>query len=125
MAAPLTWDDGRENLQLFATSLYLEDVFTHSHYNCPANRFYEALFCDTVVLSQPEATNTWQRAGINLGVDRIVAGADDYVDLSNRILSDAALRGRYLDEQRGWAHDAVIQRAQLLADIRQLFVSVL
>ena len=63
---PMTWQHGAETLRLFRASIYLEDVFTHTHYNCLANRYYEALFCGVSVIAQKEASKTFERAGVNL-----------------------------------------------------------
>lgn len=121
---PFIWTNNKETLRLFATSLYIEDAFTHTHYNCPANRFYEALFCGVVVLSQPEADYTWQRAGIDVGRDRIVQDSGAYLDLAGRILSDPKLMGRYLEEQRVWAENALKERDEVLQKIKELFISL-
>lgn len=120
MVKNLSWERGRESLRLFAPSLYLEDVFTHTHYNCPANRFYEALNCGTIILTQPEAANTWERAGIAMGSNRVVADREDYIGMARNIMSQSAVRMDYLHEQYEWGKWCVAQKKQLLDDLKQL-----
>jgi hypothetical protein len=68
-------------LRLFKYSLYIEDPFTHKCYNFPANRFYEALSYDTVLLFDKNCINTFNRYGIDIS-DFIV---DNKEDLANKI----------------------------------------
>ena len=44
-----SWEIGVETLNLFKSSLYIEDKYTHTCYNHLANRFYEALFTNTAI----------------------------------------------------------------------------
>lgn len=60
---PMTWERGRETLNLFAASLYIEDKYTHTHYNCLANRFYEALTCNAVPLFDESCSATLEKSG--------------------------------------------------------------
>lgn len=60
----LDWTPGRETLRLFMYSIYFEDTYTHTNYNCPANRYYEALSVDTLPLIHTSCRRTFERAGI-------------------------------------------------------------
>jgi hypothetical protein len=76
-AKGMSWIAGQETLRQFAASLYLEDTYTHTHYNCPANRYYEALWCGVPLLFQRESKNTWEKYGIKIPESRVVACAAD------------------------------------------------
>jgi len=54
----IIWAKEQETLNLFKFSLYLEDIFTHTHFNYMANRFYEAIMCNVVTLFDVSCLNT-------------------------------------------------------------------
>lgn len=54
----LDWSSGQESLNLFKYSLYVEDEYTHTHYNHLANRFYESLMCNVVQYFDINCMNT-------------------------------------------------------------------
>lgn len=76
-ARGMSWIPGQETLRQFAASLYLEDTYTHTHYNCPANRYYEALWCGVPLLFQRESKNTWDKYGIKIPANRAIRCAAD------------------------------------------------
>lgn len=119
-ARALAWERNRETLRLFSASLYIEDVYTHSHYNCPANRYYEALKCGVPILSQPEARGTWDKAGIALGNWRLVRNAQEFASKSLDLMRDAAMRREVLAEQAILADVAMQERASVLQTIRSV-----
>lgn len=53
----------RHEISAFGCILYIEDVFTHTHYNCPANRFYESLCRGVPLLFDKSCGNTFREAG--------------------------------------------------------------
>ncbi len=50
--------EGQETLNLFSATLYLEDSKTHTCFNYMANRFYEALQCNTALFFDVSCRNT-------------------------------------------------------------------
>jgi hypothetical protein len=117
---PLIWQKGIETLRLFTFSLYLEDVFTHSHYNCPANRFYEALSLGTIVIPHIESKPTWDTAGYNM--DGRYVGS--FVELKERIHTFPIQEIRRLQEQqKEWNLRAQQEKTKALEQIKNLVLS--
>lgn len=117
-ARTMAWGGHRETLRLFSASLYIEDKFTHTHYNCPANRYYEALHCGVPIVSQPEAAATWDKAGVDVGGWRIVKDAAEFSKVANDLKNDNGMRNVALLQQRLWANAAVAERESVIAQIR-------
>lgn len=70
-------DDLISALSSFQSTLYIEDTITHTRYNHPANRFYEALSSGTLVLFDKSCEYTFRRAQIDIS-DFVVDGPEDY-----------------------------------------------
>lgn len=62
-------------LASFATSLYIEDTTTHTHYNFLANRFYESLMWDAVPVFDESCRGTVEQSGYAGGV--FISGPHD------------------------------------------------
>ncbi len=58
MINKLSWEKGKEDLRKYKYSLYIEDIHTHENFAFLANRYYEALMCDVVVLFDHHCQNT-------------------------------------------------------------------
>ena len=109
-ARGMSWITGQETLKQFFASLYLEDAYTHNHYNCPANRYYEALWCGVPLLFQRESQNTWQKYGIQIpakyvircasDVDAMVAKLSNPQELAAALEWQTPLVERALDDKR-------------------------
>jgi hypothetical protein len=59
----LNWQQQQETLNLFNYSLYVEDEYTHTHYNFLANRFYECLKCNVVQFFDESCRTTFEQSG--------------------------------------------------------------
>lgn len=66
-------------LGMFESSLYIEDVFTHTCYNHPANRFYEAISTHTLQLFDKSCLGTFEKAGVDIK-RYIVDGPEEYAE---------------------------------------------
>lgn len=77
----------RRQICAFQTILYVEDVFTHSHYNSPANRFYECLCNGVPLLIDESCRNTFKMAGyvIDPFIVRSQKDAQRMIGCSNEI----------------------------------------
>ena len=56
----------RNKIQAFESVLIVEDVFTHTHYNSPPNRFYECLSRGVPMLFDASTKNTYKEAGYDI-----------------------------------------------------------
>jgi len=80
----LKWTKHKENLSLFDKSLYIEDLFTHKHFNRMSNRFYEALFCNVLPVFDESCVNTIKKSNFNINDDWIVNSLEDMKKLNSK-----------------------------------------
>lgn len=76
----MSWEIGNETLNLFKANLYIEDVVTHKCYNHLANRVYEALFCNCMVLFDKSCINTIKRSGYHIDDYFLIDSYDEIAD---------------------------------------------
>jgi hypothetical protein len=115
----LSWEHGRETLGLFKYSLYIEDDVTHTRFNNLANRFYEALFCRTVMLFCRSCKNTVEKSGIILREDMWV---DSYEDVKARVNDSDALWQERLEWQMKWNKEALEEKEKVLDRIGDILM---
>jgi hypothetical protein len=104
-------------IENFRFSLYIEDVYTHAHYNFPANRFYEALMYRVVVLIDASARKTFDIAGYPVD-DYIVEDADS---LHRKVAEISKRYDFHLQRQSEWRKRARDERAEVMARLRPVF----
>ncbi len=119
MLHQMQWHKGRETLNHFQYSLYIEDEETHWRYNHLANRFYEALFCNCVTLFDISCEQTVELSGIKMREDFFVK---DYEDLKNRI-NDGKFKERLKFQQEHWYEMATEQKTETLIKIGQILLN--
>lgn len=81
----LEWTKNNEDLRKFKYSIYIEDVHTHENYAFLANRFYEALMCDVVILFDSECKNTIEKCGYPLSENVIITPEKLQMGLTNYV----------------------------------------
>lgn len=111
---PMTWQRGRETLNLFYASLYIEDKFTHTHYNCLANRFYEALACNAVPLFDSSCESTIKRSGYDEWDWHIVQSPED---ISKKLESISSGNTGSL---RNWQKKSETERRDVISGIKKI-----
>ena len=105
----LNWAPGHESLRNFMFGLYIEDVFTHTHYNFPANRFYEMLMCNTITFFDVNCRNTFNRYGLEIPD---IFWVKDYKDLMSKCKKERydeylALQNRYKEKIKDERKDVI------------------
>lgn len=87
----INWEQGKETLNLFKYSLYIEDEYTHSNFNFLSNRFYECLKCNVVQFFDISCRNTLEESGYPILEKYFVSS---HAELKNKVES--------LDWQQCW-----------------------
>lgn len=91
----LCWEPEKETLRLFKYALYIEDTHTHKVFNHLANRFYESVYCDTVLFFDKNCLGSIKKSGFPIEDDFIVSS---YKEIKNKIDHDRYLE--LLEKQR-------------------------
>jgi len=113
----LNWESEKETLNLFKYSLYLEDEFTHANFNYLANRFYEALMCNAVLIFDVSCRNTLEKSGYPILEKFFVS---NYAELKNKV--ETLDWEQCLNEQfNAWHGLATLEKK----DVEQCLYSVL
>jgi len=103
----VNWNGGKAFLRFFRYSLYLEDVFTHSHFSHLADRFYEALSYGVLLLFDKNCKSTIELSGYPISGHQIVENGKDMwekIDHMNKNFDkfldvQEALKKTYLEER--------------------------
>lgn len=117
----LDWGKGHETLNDFRYSLYIEDEYTHTHYNYLANRWYEAGFCNNVVFFDANCENTIKRSEIGYYWEQI----KDYIvhdaeELHERIEHCNTEFEKHLAIQKCWRTNAMVIREQEIKRLKDV-----
>lgn len=81
----LDWHKRENSLKQFYTTLYLEDEYTHTHYNHLANRFYEAINLNVPIWFDDSCKGTIERSGIKVDPWWFVRNADELHAKANKM----------------------------------------
>jgi hypothetical protein len=80
-----SWIAGRETLNLFRSTLYIEDIKTHKLFNYMANRFFESLYCNSAVFFDTSCKNTIEKDVYEIDDYFIVDGYEELMNKSRNI----------------------------------------
>lgn len=116
----LNWKPNKETLNRFSSSLYIEDEFTHRHFANMANRFYESLTCNCVMIFDRRCSKTLDVAGVIPRLDQVVSTCAEMDFLAQKIHAEESFRLELLDFQKKWADDAMAQREELMLKLQSL-----
>ena len=101
-------------LQAFRYSLYIEDPFTHNHFNNLANRFYESLASQCVLLFDQSCINTLKIAGITNYEPFILKTANDVLKYDEKNYQEL------WKIQSEWKNKIIQQRENIVVEIENV-----
>jgi hypothetical protein len=114
MVNPLSWAPRRESLNLYRSSLYIEDKFSHQFYTCLGNRFYESLWCNNVPLIDRSCIGTMEKSGYSNFDWHIVDNMTDVINKCNEI------KEGYTGALESWQKEAMIESSNVKNEIKRL-----
>lgn len=91
--------NGEETLNLFRATLYLEDTKTHNCFNFMANRFYEALQCNTALFFDRSCLNTIERDVYDIDGYFIVDSYNELMNKSRNLDMDKLIEHTYVNSE--------------------------
>jgi hypothetical protein len=120
----IDWTEGKETLNLFRYSLYIEDVYTHSVFNNLANRWYEAGFCNNVVFFDINCWNTIRKSEIGYFEEQI---KDYMVSTYDELIEKIAYCNqdweRHLAIQKTWRIGEMHHRKEMINKLKEIIYS--
>lgn len=119
--AKLDWTPKKETLNLFKYSLYIEDQFTHNCFNNLANRYYEAVICNNVILFDANTENTILNSELSIYIDDVrrymVKSHSDLIRLINECNSNF---DAHLNDQKKWSLNITHLKTSMIQSLRNI-----
>jgi hypothetical protein len=103
-------------LDLYKTSLYIEDTVTHTHYNFLANRFYESLNYNVFPLFDINCKNSIELSGYTVPEFAMVSTEDNVIEVTHHL---GDIRYEYLAK---WRSEAVHEKKRVLDTIYNILI---
>ena len=98
-------------LNKFRYSLYFEDEFTHDNFNNLANRFYESLGANCVILFDKNCKETLKRSGVKDYTEYLISNIDDLERFS------ADDYDQLITAQSTWKRDILEQKNKMISNV--------
>ncbi len=116
----LNWFRGKETLNNFRYSLYIEDDYTHENFNNLANRYYEAGFCNCVVFFDVNCMNTIVKSELKQYIEEVKFYViSSYDELKEKIYQCNNDFEYHLNLQKSWRVDELKKREEMLCTLNK------
>lgn len=110
------WIEGSETLNLFKFSLYIEDEHSHENYTCLANRFYECLKCNVVLIFDESCKRTIELSGYTVPEKYIVREKEDLERKVKSLNYEMSIK----EQKSLWYQKAADERKEVLICLNSL-----
>ena len=122
----LVWDGSKcdlfepvgMRLKDFMLSIYFEDEHTHENYAFMANRFYECLMNNTLMVYDYRCQRTIDLSGYNIHPRQIVKNGDELLELYSELKSDKGLYLELMTMQQSNAELVLKEKQEVLETIK-------
>jgi hypothetical protein len=122
----LVWDGSKCDLfepvglrlKDFMLSIYFEDEHTHENYAFMANRFYECLMHNTLMVYDYRCQRTIDLSGYNIHPRQIVKNGDELLELYSELKSDPKLYAELMQVQQSNVELVLKEKQEVLETIK-------
>lgn len=124
----IIWDEAKPDmfemvglrLKDFMLSLYLEDEHTHDNYAFMANRFYEGVMNNTLMVYDHRCQNTIEKSGFAIHPMQLVKDGKDVIRLFDLLNNDSKLYQELLSVQQSNVHKILQEKENTLNQIKSI-----
>ena len=102
----------------FLISIYFEDVHTHDNYAYMANRFYEGVMNNTLMVYDYRCQNTINKSGFEIHPMQIIKDAESLVSLSEKLAIDPILYNELMSVQQSNVYKILEEKKNALDAIK-------